>query len=213
MFGAMKVVMLTGLILVTAACTPPGNARRAGLDGPLRDEYVQIVSVDRRGVEVDASGQIVRALAPDGMCIPTDSVQTSPLSVFLLMRDCSEGVERFGGVLSLSISNGPTPGGLDGLAAFMTTEAGLLSLGHGGDLEDMTLIDVRTEKGAVFAVVEDRSEFGPAFAGDTICRAFVELNGRMTVVSLLSLREAPQSADVLRDRLGEVVEALHQSNV
>ena len=66
--------------------------------------------------------------------------------------------------------------------------------------------------GALYAVVEDASEFGPAFAGDEICRAFTEVNGRMVMVTSLSRRNAPPKPGALRAELESVVAALRGAN-
>lgn len=213
MYRHLKTAVLAGMTFALVACAPQGQATRVKLDRPITENYLQVVSADQDLVEVDAAGQLVRASAPSGMCIPVDSIQTSPASVFMMMRDCNAGDDKkVGGVISISISNGPLPGDLHAVEAFMATNPGLVGLGYGGDLDDVTLLNLNRDDSAVYAVVEDRSEFGPAFAGDVICRAFVELNGRMAVISMLSLRDDPRDPNELRTMLEAIVSELSAEN-
>lgn len=207
-----------------AACAPQTNSKRAPLDRPLSENYLQIVSASDELVEIDSGGRIVRAAAPEGLCISADSVQTGPDAVFLIMGDClynqgpsvdadeNEDFGELGGVLSISVSNGPLGSDFATLERFFASGEGLAGLGHGGDAKDVSLIETRRENGALIALVEDRSAAGPAFAGDVICRAFMELNGRMTVVSLIGLRDDPRSVEMLRDQIGKIVRALRAEN-
>lgn len=184
------------LTLLLVACAPPGNSRRADIGGPLSADYLQIVSVEPGLVEVDSAGRTVRAVAPDGFCIPVNSIQTSSDAVFLVMGECGGGGAP-NGVISLSISNTPMTGGIDQLERFVTSPAGVVGLGYGGDAEDVSLLNVSRDRGALITMVEDRSEFGPAFAGDTICRTFLELNGRLAVLTILTDRNnGPAEADL-----------------
>ncbi|MEM7524448.1 MAG: hypothetical protein AAF360_11960 [Pseudomonadota bacterium] len=169
------------------------------------------MSISSNLVEFDSSGRIVKAAAPKGVCIPTDSIQTGRESAFLLMDDC-DLPSKMGGVLSVSIAGAPMTLGPEGLERFFRTEAGIVGLGYGGDIEDVALIEATIGDGAVFAVIEDRSEFGPPFAGDVICRAFTELNGRMAVVTLMSLRDRPEDPAKLSAELKRIVAALRAAN-
>jgi hypothetical protein len=198
------------VVLLLAACAPAGKSRQVRIGDPLSDGYLQIVSVAPTLVEVDASGNIVKAAAPDGFCIPIDSIQTSPAAVFLVMDDCAGAAE--GGAVSLSISNGPMTGGLDLMEQFLTSPPALIGLGYGGEQEDLSLIGISRHQGALIALIEDRSEFGPAFAGDMIGRAFLELNGRMTVLTILTRRDAPPSEAQLRSRIAGMVTELTRLN-
>lgn len=195
-----------------AACAPPAGTKRDVLSRPLRDDYVQLVTVTDRLVEVDSAGSVVRAEAPEGHCIPTDSIQTLGQSVFMLIEGCAGGRSEFPGVVSVSIANGPMRANLAALASILRTEGGTTQLGYGGGTEDVTLLDLTRQDGALYATVEDLSEFGPAFAGDQLCRAFMELNGRMVVATIISRRDHPQEAAALRADLVRVVRTLRRAN-
>lgn len=201
-------------LLLLAACAPPsgpGGTDFARLSRPLTPGYVQIVSAAPRLVEVDAGGRVIRAKAPEGLCIPLDGVQTMRDSAFLLFSACP-GAPEAPGVPSLSISGAPASMDLPALERFLATEAGTIGLGYGGGAEDVTLLSLEREGAALIAVAEDRSEFGPAFAGDLILRAFVEVNGRLVVATMLSRRERPAEPAEMRAALLGLVAALAEAS-
>ena len=203
--------LLTAIALAAfvAGCAPQTSSKIASLDRPIRPDYLQLVSVSDRLVEVDSAGRIVRAAAPKGLCISTDSIQTFGDSVFMVVEGCGD---KLAGVVSISVSNQPFSGDFSQLECLLQTRAGRISLGYGGDAGDIELIGLRRQDGALYAMVQDMSEFGPAFAGDEICRVFTELNGRMAVVSILSRRAAPVSADELAAEISALVQALKAAN-
>lgn len=209
---AFKIIGAAAISAALTSCAPQGGAKVASLDRPLSAEYVQIVSASTSLVEIDASGALVRAEAPKGFCIPRDSIQTSREAVFLLIGECGSSSEEVAGVLSVSVSNGPLSTDLPSLERFLRTDVGIVGLGYGGDREDLMLIDVRLDGEALIALVEDRSEFGPAFAGDVIGRAFTELNGRMAVITLLSRRNNPRDPEIVRRDLSKIVRSLRATN-
>lgn len=204
------------LILAIAACKPmpgPGAPDASRLDKPLSDDYLQVVSVAPELVEIDAAGRLVRATPPAGLCIPRDSVQTGPDMAFLIFSRCPGAPEGdLAGVLSLSIAKKPLSGDFPTLERFFQTEPGLVGLGYGGDATDVSLVRTKIGPRALYVVVEDRSEFGPAFAGDLICRTFTEIKGRMVILTLISRRGDERDPAAMRARLGEAVAALHAGN-
>lgn len=212
-----KQVGLAALLATLVACAPepePGAPDISRLQQPLSADYLQIVSVAPDLVEVDAAGNVVRVSPPYGLCIPLDSIQTGPDSVFMIFAACPDAPQAgLGGVLSVSVSRMPLAGGLPALARFFDSPQGVVGLGYGGDGADVSMVETVSGPRALYAVVEDRSEFGPAFAGDLICRAFTEIDGRMTVVTLISRRGERQEPAEMRAKLGEIVAALHAGNV
>lgn len=203
-------------ILALAACAPvpgPGAPDASSLERPHSDDYLQVVSVAPDLVEIDAAGRLVRATPPDGLCIPRDSVQTSPEMAFLIFSHCADAPPAdLGGVLSVSISKTPLSSDFPTLERFFRTKAGLVGLGYGGDAADVSMVEMETGPRALYIVVEDRSEFGPAFAGDLICRTFTEIEGRMVVLTLISRRDEERDPSAMRARLAEAVAALHAGN-
>lgn len=216
MYDTIRLVLAAGLCAILAACVPPaqqGVPDAAKLDGPISKDYLQIVSVAPELVEIDAGGRKIRAAAPEGLCIVKESIQTNPETVFMIFSSCPGQPESAQeGVLSLSVSKTPLASDLGTLNQFFATRDGIVGLGYGGGAGDVTLVDSFEGPRALYTVVEDRSEFGPAFAGDLISRAFTELNGRMTVLTLMSRRNETPEASAMRARLQSVVASLHAEN-
>ncbi len=204
------------LALATAAmvagCAPQTASKRDAYAMPLRDDYLQLVTVSDRSVEVGGAGRTVRAAAPDGHCISIDSIQTLGDAVFMLVEGCRGGRSAFPGVASISIANTPLGADFGSLEAFFRTPEGAVRLGYGGGPEDVIVKSVKRADGALYALVEDASEFGPAFAGDPICRAFFELNGRMVVATIISRRDEPQDDEAMQADVSRLVKALRKAN-
>lgn len=208
----MKCLAIGVVALATlASCAPPGGAQRNAFEGPLRSDYLQLVSASATAVTIDSAGREVTAKAPDGFCIPSDSIQLLGDAAFMVVAPCAGGPGDVGGVLSLSISNGPMSVSLDEMERRLR-QGGAAALGYGGDAEDISLISLERRGEALFATVEDASEFGPAFAGDVIRRAFVEVNGRLAVASHISLRETARSPEEMRGALESLVDAVSAEN-
>ncbi|MEX2520127.1 MAG: hypothetical protein WD969_12430 [Paracoccaceae bacterium] len=214
--SAGRAALIAACVLGLVACVPepePGAPDISHLTKPLSADYLQIVSAAPELVEVDAAGRIVRAVPPPGLCIPLDSIQTAPAAVFLIYNECPGGVAAaLGGVLSVSISKEPLSMEFATLQRFFETRPGRAGLGYGGSADDISLVETKADPHALYAVVEDKSELGPAFAGDLICRAFTEVNDRMVVLTLISRRSDPAEGAAMRARLTRIVAALHEGN-
>ena len=211
-FGVVKLAMAALICAGLAGCAPQGAAKRDPFNSPLRKDYVQLITISDRLVEVDSAGKKVRVSAPEGLCIPTQSIQTFRDSVFMVVDGCRGALSPFGGVVSINVANGPLAADLAAMEAHFRTVEGQVGLGYGGDEEDVSLIDLSRADGALYALVQDMSEFGPAFAGDEICRVFMELNGRMVVATLMSRRNEGKSAEELRAEAAKIVTALRKAN-
>lgn len=207
-----QIAFSLGLCAVIAACAPPTSSKRDPFGQPARADYLQLVAVSDQLVEVDSAGRKIKAAAPDGLCIPIDSIQTFRDSVFMVVDGCQGAKSPLAGVVSINITNGPLAADLTSLEAHFRTVSGQVGLGYGGDEEDVSLVDLTRTDDRLYATVIDMSEFGPAFAGDEICRVFMELNGRMVVVSMMSRRAEPKSPQELRADISAIAEALRKAN-
>lgn len=215
----LDLFMKTGaVVLITAlsACVPPPQpVANGGLEaGPApKIAAPKIVSFAPNLLEVDIDGAAVKAVPPRGVCISPDSVQTFPRAVFAVYEECAGSrARKLGGDLSLSISNAPMEEDLKAMGAFFETDAGLAGLGFNGSSKGVSLVETAMDKNAIYAVVEDRSQSGPAFAGDLICRAFTGINGRMVVVSLVSRKGQGLNAGEMQKQVQEIVTALQKAN-
>ncbi len=212
--GIMGMRGAVAAALLVAGCAPiepePGAPDISRLQKPLSGEYLQLVSVGPRLVEIDAAGRRVKAAAT-GRCIPLDSIRTSRASVFLILAECPGAApEEDAGLLSVSVSPVGLPMSGPALVRFLRSPEGLAALGHGEGAAKLVLAADAPE--ATYAVVEDRGPHGPSFAGPLIARAFTEINGRMVVATLLSLRDSQDDPERLRARLADLVARLRAEN-
>lgn len=219
----LRVFVAVGLMALTApllSCAPPGQAKApefASLDRPISDKYVQLAVIERKLVEVNASGRTVRAEAPEGYCFPTSGVLTGEDSAFLLLQPCSGDDAK--DVLSLSIAKhglfGDEPPSEANFAAFrrfLETPEGARQLGLDAGSGAIFLLETRYENGALYALTQDASSAALTFAGQVICRAFTELNGRMVVVSAIASKKSRRDPEVMLADLAKVVDRLIAAN-
>jgi len=216
-FAAVGVMALTAPLL---SCAPPGQAtapRFASLDRPISDKYVQLAVIERKLIEVNASGRTVRAEAPEGYCFPTSGVLTGEDSAFLLLQPCNGDDAK--DVISLSIAKhglfGDAPPSEENFAAFrqfLETPEGARQLGLDAGSGAVFLINTKYENGALYALTKDASGAALTFSGQVICRAFTELNGRMVVVSAIASKKSRRDPDVMRADLAKIVNRLIAAN-
>ena len=145
-FGVVKLAMAALICAGLAGCAPQGAAKRDPFNSPLRKDYVQLITISDRLVEVDSAGKKVRVSAPEGLCIPTQSIQTFRDSVFMVVDGCRGALSPFGGVVSINVANGPLAADLAAMEAHFRTVEGQVGLGYGGDEEDGSEMDVDGEE-------------------------------------------------------------------
>lgn len=216
MLRVLVIIAAMSLTTLLSACAPPGQAkgpRFASLDRPLSDEYVQLALIERRLIEVNASGRTVRAEAPEGYCFPTSGVLTGKDSAFLLLQSCSGDDAK--DVLSMSIAKhglfgdaSPSAEKFATFRSFLETREGASQLGLDAGSGAVFLIETKYENGALYALTKDASGAGLEFSGQVICRAFTELNGRMVVISAIASKKSKRAPEVMRADLAKVVNRL-----
>ena len=216
-FGAIGIAALAGLL---SSCAPPGQAKAptfAALDRPLSDTFIQLAVIERKRIEVNASGRIVRAVAPDGFCFPTSGVLTGEASAFLLLQPCDGDPSV--DVISLSIAKhglfGDEPPSEKNFAAFrqfIETREGAAQLGLDAGSGAVFLLKTKYENGALYAMTQDGSGASLSFSGQIICRAFTELNGRMVIVSAIASKQSKRDPAVMQADLAKIVNHLIAAN-
>ncbi len=216
-FVTMSFMALTALL---SACAPPGQAKPpvfASLDRPISDTYVQLATIERKLIEVNASGRIVRAEAPAGYCFPTSGVLTGEDSAFLLLQPCNGDNAK--DVLSLSIAKhglfgdaAPSEENFADFRRFLETREGANQLGLDAGSGAVFLIETRYENGALYALTQDASGANLEFSGQVICRAFTELNGRMVVISAIASKKSKRDHEVMQADLAKIVNGLIVAN-
>ena len=219
----LRVFVAMGCLALTAslsACAPPGQAKApqfASLDRPLSDNFVQLALIERKLIEVNASGRTVRAEAPEGYCFPTSGVLTGEDSAFLLLQPCNGDPAK--DVLSLSIAkhglfgdDAPSEANFAAFRSFLETREGASQLGLDAGSGAVFLIEAKYENGALYALTKDASGAGLEFSGQVICRAFTELNGRMVIISAIASKKNKRSPEAMQADLAKVVNGLIAAN-
>ena len=216
-FGAMVVAAAMSLL---SACAPPGQAKApafASLDRPISDTFIQLALIERKLIEVNASGRTVRVVAPDGFCFPTSGVMTGDASAFLLLQPCNGDPTK--DVISVSIAKhglfgneAPSEENFTAFRSFLETSEGAAQLGLDAGSGAIFLIDTKYENGALYAMTQDGSTASLDFSGQIICRAFTELNGRMVIVSSIASKKGKRDPKALQADLAKVVNKLIAEN-
>jgi hypothetical protein len=227
-------LVLSGL----AGCAEPGLQRGfSGRDAELArtgapDDF-SIVSAGHRRAVVSALGHQVAVVPAEGFCLAREAIETSDRSAFLLFGDCaietpaasgpSGAAERLElppgvpGIITVSISGDPgfsRPGGAAGLAdlqAYVESPEGRALLGRGGDGDQISVADSRRIGDALYVLVEDADGGVPVLA-PRFWRAFVELNERLTVVTISGFRDRPLPEEEMLRHLGDQVRQLQVAN-
>ena len=144
--------------------------------------------------KVTVAGQVVTIAAPPGHCIDTTSTRIDPAGAFVLMNDCGgTGAARPPRAsLTASVSSGGLTGEGDAAAGslaelrdFVTTPDGLALVGRSGRARGVRVLDEKLTNGVLFVLVEDSGPQPIAGLDRRFWRAFLEVNGRMTVLSVL----------------------------
>lgn len=205
--------------LPAAACAPVGAAITPFAGAPtedrvLRAAYVRLVSAAPELVEVEATGRLVRIPAPEGFCAPREGVMTGRDSAFFIMERCGETAP---GLLSVSVAAAPMTAGdrraaLLGLEAYLRTPEGIRSLGFDAGSGAVFLRETEIRGGTLYVLLDDAGSSGLAFAGRAVARAFTELNGRLSVITLISEASRPVEGGALKKALIGIVERLVAAN-
>ncbi|HCP81379.1 MAG TPA: hypothetical protein DIT67_07225 [Octadecabacter sp.] len=163
-------------------------------------------------------GGDVRARGPEGYCV--DQGASNARRGFAVLAGCallSEGaavMPTLDGLITIQFGDEDTAsvaGKETAFAQFLETESGRALLASNGDLDNVSEVSTVTGDTGVMARFEDTS--GPVFVGTSgpQWRGFLDINGRLTTVSVLSFdREALSRGEgerlltVAMDELGEV---------
>lgn len=223
-------------LALAAACAPvppgSGSSGYTGYSGVSaefnrlkgRNGFAVVASAPTRTVFAAKGREVVIAPA-SGFCVASDSLDVSGAAAFALLADCgsssnlSASPQGFPGIFTVSVSGGPMiePGSnsvaaLDGLESFVSGQAGRALLGRGTGSAAVEVLATRRVGDGLYVLVEDRSGVPLPVLGPRFWRAFVELGGRMSMVTASSFRESPVGEDALLAFLVRQVVALRQAN-
>lgn len=211
---------IAALAPLMSSCAPPGQAKAptfASLDRPISENFIQLALIERKLIEVNASGRTVRAVAPEGFCFPTSGVMTGEASAFLLLQPCDGDPTK--DVISLSIAKhglfgdeSPSEENFAAFRSFLETREGAAQLGLDAGSGAVFLIDTKYENGALYAMTKDASGAALSFSGQVICRAFTELNGRMVIVSAIASKQSKRDPATMQADLADIVNQLIAAN-
>ena len=188
---------------------PTSDALRAatlliGLAGLAACDQAGMIGGTPTRATLSVAGQPVTFAAPAGFCIDRDSTSLTDEGAFVLMSDCAllgaagaEGARSIGAALTASVSSGGLAGegddpaqSLDGLAEFAATPEGRSVLGRSGSGDGVRILATETRRDVLYVLVEDRGPQPIAGIDRRFWRAFLDLNGRMAVLSVLGFEGA-----------------------
>jgi hypothetical protein len=175
---------------------------------------------------VTVAGQAVTIAAPPGFCIDRPSTVVNAEGAFVLMSDCAllgAGGARgrpVGAAMTASVSAGGLGGEgddeaatLEDLQAFLDTADGRALIGRSGRSDTVRVLARQRHGDVLYVLVEDRGP--PPIAGidRQFWRAFLEVNGRMTVLSVLGFEGAGVGTQEGLNELASLAAAIQRANV
>jgi len=144
--------------------------------------------------KVTVAGRAVTIVAPAGLCIDTASTASDAAGAFVLMRDCGAGsnARPARAALTASVSSGGLTGEGDATAAslqelqeYLGTSDGLAMVGRSGRSDRVAIRSEHLAGDVLFVLVEDGGPQPIAGLDPVFWRAFLEVNERMIVLSVL----------------------------
>lgn len=203
--------VLAGLLL--AGCDPATMAAMSG-NSPSR-------------AKVTVAGRPVVIAAPPGFCIDAPSTTMTSAGAFVLMSDCAllgaqssrTGATPVGAALTASVSSGGLGGegddaaaSLDDLQDFLDTPDGRALVGRSGRADRVRILSRQQKGDVLYVLVEDRGQQPIAGIDPRFWRAFLEVNGRMTVLSVIGFEgTGPGLQDALNE-LAATAAAIRAAN-
>jgi hypothetical protein len=157
----------------------------------------------------------VTVAGPDGFCVDQTATRESGGHAFVLMRRCRAG-RGPAPVLSVTVTDLRLPEGdraeqLDGLAAFLATDAGRGQLSRRGRASDVAIGEIEQREGALWMFVTDTGN--PAGFEAGYWRVVMPLAGRLVTLSAMSLQETPISPADGAAAMADLVAILRQRNL
>lgn len=188
--------------LALAACNP----ETIGAGGPSRQK-------------VTVAGRALTIAAPPGLCIDEGSTRVDAAGAFLLLEDCAGGAEARPprASLTVAVSGGGLTGEgdaagdtLDDLRGYLATPDGLALVGRSGRSAGVRVLAEQMTEGVLFVLVEDRGPQPIAGLDRRFWRAFLEVNDRMTVLSVLGFGDVEAQAGL--QQLAALASAIRSVN-
>jgi hypothetical protein len=156
---------------------------------------------------VTVSGQPVTIAAPPGFCVDPESTRVDAAGAFVMMGDCvllgagGPGGRPVGGILTAAVSSGGLTGegdaaaSLEDILAFVGTPEGRALVGRSGRPDRIRIRHAELGRDTLYLLVEDQ---GPQPILDRqFWRAFINVKGRMTVLSEIGFADPQKGLDRL----------------
>jgi hypothetical protein len=204
------VLALAGLLV--AGCDPAAMAAMSGTGSPSR-------------AKVTVAGRSVVIAAPPGFCVDQPSTTMTNAGAFVLMSDCALLDHRsgrrtpVGAALTASVSSGGLGGEgddeaatLDDLEGFLDTADGRALVGRSGRADRVRILSKQREGEVLYVLVEDRGRQPIAGIDPRFWRAFLEVNGRMTVLSVIGFEGSGPGLQDALDQLAAAAAAIRAAN-
>lgn len=196
----------------------------AGLALAACDPATLAASGNPSRAEVTVAGRSVTIATPPGLCIDGKSTTVNADGAFLLISDCgllgARGADtRIPAALTASVSSGGLGGEgddeaatLDDLEAFIATRDGLALLGRSGQDGRVRALATLRRGDVLYVLVEDRGAQPVAGIEREFWRAFLEVNGRITVLSVLNFEGSGLGAQASLDQLSALARTIQAAN-
>jgi hypothetical protein len=201
-FRTMRAVCAVAALSFLAACDP------TAMGG----------APDRATVTV--AGRNVTILAPTGFCVDPASTNVSATGAFVMISDCGllgaapvaegDADEPIGAVMTASISAADGPATVAEVQSFAATAQGRAVLSRSGRGDRVRILATRTRRDVLYMLIEDRGPQPIAGIEPAFWRAFLDVQGQMTVLSVLGFEGAgigPTEGLALIQRFADTVQA------
>jgi hypothetical protein len=221
--GRAGVLAALAAVAVLAGCQARTTAGESGRDAELARVAAagtfRLVSVEPRRAVVDAAGQRVAVVPAANTCIAEDAIDLSERSAFLLLADCAamraastaSGVldvaPGFPGLVTLSIAGAPR-GGIGALLDFLRTPEGRAQLARSDDASAVLLEETREIGDVLYVHARQADEAVLPLLSRDFWRAFVDLDGRMGVITVSGFGARDPGAEAMFGEAHRQVTAL-----
>jgi len=229
---------LTGLL---AGCQTTGTTGRSLVAEELArletNALFRVEEVDPELAYVTADGARVAIRPVEGLCLTSESIELTESGVFAVIADCltetdpersgrtekGETVYRlpppFPGLMTLSVSAEPMfdrpgdrDGALDEMERFLASPEGLALLGRNGSPDKVEMVEAKRLGDALYVHVKDGATGGLPLLAPEFWRAFVEVRGRLVLVTVSGFRDRPLDDGVMLAVLAAQVARLREAN-
>ncbi|MEM6972434.1 MAG: hypothetical protein AAF577_06480 [Pseudomonadota bacterium] len=196
----LSVPGLLGLAaMALSGCLPSGEGALGPVSGARGGggDFALVSSAPRKAV-IRAAGRPVAVTPAAGACVADDAIDVSGGSAFVLLTDCllvptsdESGIDPvgdslaqpFAGLVTVSLAGGPR-GSINELQSFVESELGRRRLARGAEDSLVEIASVSQLGNALYVHAVSSGENAMPLLSRDFWRCFLELNGRMAVVTV-----------------------------